>query len=188
MLKRYGSSSILVAAIVVGWVPFVQAQTLRIYHIDVDQGDATLCVSPGGHTLLVDSGKNGHGPRIKAVMEQAGVSSIDHFVATHYHEDHYGGIDELDSVRSSQSGESTTVEIGITCPVRSRLSHSMVLTWASRWGAALEKVLCSFHRTTRRGQVRACSEHPHRDRHLRAAPARNGLCWVGAATIEEENE
>lgn len=71
------------------------AQTLRIYHIDVDQADATLFVSPSGNTLLVDSGKNGHGPRIKAVMQRAGVTRIDHFVATHYHEDHYGGIDDL---------------------------------------------------------------------------------------------
>jgi hypothetical protein len=28
-------------------------QTLRIYHIDVDQGDATLIVSPSNRTLLL---------------------------------------------------------------------------------------------------------------------------------------
>jgi L-ascorbate metabolism protein UlaG (beta-lactamase superfamily) len=28
-------------------------------------------------------------------MQTAGVTQIDHFVATHYHEDHYGGIDDL---------------------------------------------------------------------------------------------
>lgn len=71
------------------------AQTLRIYHIDVEQGDSTLFVSPGGNTMLVDSGKNGHGSRIKAVMDSAGVTKIDYLVTTHYHEDHYGGIDEL---------------------------------------------------------------------------------------------
>ncbi len=43
------------------------AQTLRIYHIDVEQGDSTLLVTPNGQTLLVDSGKNGHGTRIKQV-------------------------------------------------------------------------------------------------------------------------
>ena len=75
----------------------VNAQSLRIYHIDVEQGDSTLFVSPNGNTLLVDSGKNGHGPRIKAIMTQAGVNRIDHFVATHYHEDHFGGIDDLAS-------------------------------------------------------------------------------------------
>lgn len=73
----------------------LSAQNLRIYHTDVEQGDSTLFVAPGGKTLLVDSGKNGHGSRIKAVMDQAGVSQIDFFVATHFHEDHYGGIDDL---------------------------------------------------------------------------------------------
>ncbi len=72
-----------------------RGQSLRIYHVDVEQADATLFVSPGGNTLLVDGGKNGHGDRIEAVMDRAGVSAIDHFVATHYHEDHYGGIDDI---------------------------------------------------------------------------------------------
>ncbi len=88
---------VVLLAVVVVWVApsaFADA-TLRIYHIDVEQGDATLFVSPSGKTLLVDSGKNGHGDRIRAIMQQAGVSRIDHFVATHYHEDHYGSIDEL---------------------------------------------------------------------------------------------
>lgn len=63
--------------------------------IDVEQADAMLIVSPSGKTLLIDSGKNGMGGRIKTVMDDANVSQIDHFVATHYHEDHYGGIDNL---------------------------------------------------------------------------------------------
>jgi len=71
------------------------AQTLRIYHIDVEQGDATLFICPDGRALLVDSGKNGHGNRLESVMDQAGVTQVDVFVCTHYHEDHYGGIDEL---------------------------------------------------------------------------------------------
>jgi beta-lactamase superfamily II metal-dependent hydrolase len=71
------------------------AQTLRIYHIDVEQADSALIVTPNGRTLLIDSGKNGHGKRIKAVMQQAGVTQIDAFVASHYHEDHFGGIDDL---------------------------------------------------------------------------------------------
>lgn len=71
------------------------AQTLRIYTIDVEQADAALLVMPNGKTLLIDSGKNGHGRRVKAAMDRAGVTQIDAFVASHYHEDHYGGIDDL---------------------------------------------------------------------------------------------
>lgn len=68
---------------------------MDIYHIDVEQGDATLFVTSLGATLLVDSGKNGHGKRIKSVMTQANINHLDHVITTHYHEDHYGGIDEL---------------------------------------------------------------------------------------------
>jgi beta-lactamase superfamily II metal-dependent hydrolase len=94
ILKRL-NSYVLGFGVFFLFVSFSWAKNLRIYHIDVEQGAATLFVSPGGRTLLVDSGKNGHGARIKAVMDQAGVTQIDHFVNTHYHEDHYGGIDEL---------------------------------------------------------------------------------------------
>jgi beta-lactamase superfamily II metal-dependent hydrolase len=73
----------------------LSAQTLRIYQIDVEQADSALIVMPNGKTLLIDSGKNGHGPRIAAVMQRAGVAQIDAFVASHYHEDHFGGIDDL---------------------------------------------------------------------------------------------
>ena len=70
-------------------------QTLRIYHIDVEQGAATLFISPGGKSLLVDCGKTGHGSRVKNIMQQAGISQINFFVDTHYHEDHFGGIPSL---------------------------------------------------------------------------------------------
>lgn len=71
------------------------AQTLRIYQIDVEQADAALIVMPNGKALLIDSGKNGHGQRIRSVMTQAGVTQIDAFVNSHYHEDQFGGIDDL---------------------------------------------------------------------------------------------
>jgi competence protein ComEC len=87
--------SVLLALLLSGIPDGAIAQTLRIYHIDVDQASATLFVSPGGHTLLVDSGKNGHGPRILAALQRGAVDHIDYFVDTHYHEDHYGGIDEV---------------------------------------------------------------------------------------------
>ena len=73
----------------------LSAQTLRIYQIDVEQADVALVVMPNGKTLLIDAGKNNMGPRLQAVMQQAGVTHIDAFVASHYHEDHFGGIDDL---------------------------------------------------------------------------------------------
>ena len=86
---------IVAVLLVVGWAPLGSAQTLRISHIDVEQADAALIIMPNGKTLLVDSGKNRQGSRIKAVMDLAGVTRIDAFVNSHYHEDHFGGIDDL---------------------------------------------------------------------------------------------
>lgn len=71
------------------------AQSLRITHVDVEQAAATLFVSPAGNSLLVDTGEDGTGTRIKAAMSRAGVTKIDHLVITHYHKDHLGGADEL---------------------------------------------------------------------------------------------
>ncbi len=86
---------LLVGVFLAIWATEASAQALRIYHIDVEQGAATLFVAPNGRTLLFDSGKNGHGSRIQAAMKQVGVSQIDVFVNSHYHEDHFGGIDDL---------------------------------------------------------------------------------------------
>ena len=73
----------------------VFAQTLRIYHIDVEQADSAFLVNANGKTLLIVSENYGHGKRINAVMDQAGDTQVDAFLDSHYHEDHFGGIDDL---------------------------------------------------------------------------------------------
>jgi len=95
LVRRLVGRLVLALVLVALWASVGFTQTLRIYHIDVEQADAALVVMPNGKTLLIDSGKNGHGSRIKAVMDLAGVTQIDAFVNSHYHEDHFGGIDDL---------------------------------------------------------------------------------------------
>lgn len=72
--------------------------TLTFYFIDVEGGQATLIVTPRGESLLVDSGYADQGRdarRIMVAIRDAGVSRIDHFLLTHFHSDHMGGIIEL---------------------------------------------------------------------------------------------
>src|SRR5438094_7889845 len=75
-------------------------KTLDMYVVDVEGGNAVLFVTPSGESMLVDSGNGGAGAvrdaeRIVAAAKDAGVTSIDHLITTHYHGDHIGGLAEL---------------------------------------------------------------------------------------------
>lgn len=86
------------ALMILSFVSFVTnaaPRTLDIYFIDVEGGAATLIVSPAGESLLIDSGfaEDRDAQRIiRVARDVAGLKQIDHFVATHWHRDHIGGI------------------------------------------------------------------------------------------------
>ena len=72
-----------------------QTKPLDIYWVDVEGGAATLVVSPSGESLLYDAGwenDDRDAKRIFAAARAAGVSRIDHFVLSHFHPDHAGGM------------------------------------------------------------------------------------------------
>src|SRR6202030_3903203 len=74
--------------------------TLNVYVIDVEGGNATLFVSPSGESLLMDTGNVPPGAvrdagRIMAAAKDAGLTQIDHLIITHWHGDHFGGLAEL---------------------------------------------------------------------------------------------
>src|SRR5438477_8642361 len=75
-------------------------QSLDIYVVDVEGGNATLFVSPSGESLLIDTGNGGSAAprdagRIVAAARDAGVTQIDHLITTHWHGDHVGGLAEF---------------------------------------------------------------------------------------------
>lgn len=76
-----------------------KAGELRVFFVDVEGGQATLFVTPDGHSLLIDTGWPGGGgrdaDRIVAAAKSAGLSRIDDVLITHYHDDHVGGVPQL---------------------------------------------------------------------------------------------
>src|SRR4051812_12528440 len=76
------------------------ARGLEIYFIDVDGGAATLIVTPEGQSVLIDSGWPGKEDRdpkriVHVLKDVAKLDKLDHVVTTHWHMDHFGGVEGL---------------------------------------------------------------------------------------------
>lgn len=73
---------------------------LEIYFIDVQGGAATLVVTPEKESILLDTGWPGFDDRdpkriVHVLKDVAGLQQIDHLVTTHWHIDHFGGVEGL---------------------------------------------------------------------------------------------
>jgi competence protein ComEC len=124
--------------------PAAPSKNLEMYWIDVEGGAATLIVAPSGQSMLIDSGwavGDRDAKRIYAAAQQAGLKQIDHFVLSHYHADHAGGLAALskmipigrfygrgddiekenqqwlDSFVTASKGRRTIVKAGDTIPI-----------------------------------------------------------------------
>ncbi|HEY0322356.1 MAG TPA: lamin tail domain-containing protein [Pyrinomonadaceae bacterium] len=93
-MKKLATFPTLAFLFLVFFSATAQAQQVKIVHIDVGQGDSTLIIGPT-RTLLFDAGVTGSGTEIRTVLDSLGITSIDYFVAGHYHADHIGAIDEI---------------------------------------------------------------------------------------------
>jgi competence protein ComEC len=69
-------------------------KTLKVHFIDVGQGDSIL-IEINGYTVLIDAGPNSSASNLKSYLDKSKVTNIDYIIATHPHEDHIGGMDEI---------------------------------------------------------------------------------------------
>jgi competence protein ComEC len=103
----------------------VASDSLKVYFIDVEGGQATLFVTPTGQSMLVDTGWPGFtgrdAGRIVAAAKAAGLSRIDYVLITHFHMDHVGGAPQLaerfpigtfiDHGENRETGDQGTVQV-----------------------------------------------------------------------------
>ena len=64
--------------------------TLQLHFIDVGQGDAELLVSPGGQAVLIDGGLPGSDKIVNPYLQSHGITRLDYYIVSHYHNDHIG--------------------------------------------------------------------------------------------------
>lgn len=68
--------------------------SLRLYCLDVGQGDSILIVNQG-KTMLIDASTNEMGNKVVEYLKKLGITKVDYLVGTHPHEDHIGGLDNV---------------------------------------------------------------------------------------------
>lgn len=71
-----------------------QDNNLRVYCLDVGQGDSIL-ITNNNKTMLIDASTNEMGSRVVKYLNDLDIKKIDYLVGTHPHEDHIGGLDNV---------------------------------------------------------------------------------------------
>lgn len=67
---------------------------LEVYFLDVGQADSIL-IREDGYNMLIDAGNNEDGQGLVDYFNDLGIEKFDYVVATHPHEDHIGGMDDI---------------------------------------------------------------------------------------------
>ncbi|MFA9377635.1 MAG: ComEC/Rec2 family competence protein [Lachnotalea sp.] len=67
---------------------------MEVHFIDVGQADSILVESAGKY-MLIDAGNNEDGEKVKSYLQKEGVKELEYVIATHPHEDHIGGMDDI---------------------------------------------------------------------------------------------
>ncbi len=75
---------------------FCPKDYLKIYFIDVDQGDCSFIITPQNKTILIDGGNNENYDYGKNVVVpfilKSGIGKVDYIIISHFDSDHVGGL------------------------------------------------------------------------------------------------
>lgn len=69
-------------------------KVLEVHYLDVGQADAVY-IGYGSFDMVIDAGNNEDGPYVVDYLHTQGVDTIELMIASHAHEDHIGGLDDV---------------------------------------------------------------------------------------------
>ena len=75
---------LLIVLILINFIIYIFPQKLRIFFIDVGQGDSTLIVTPNHKNILIDGGPN----TILPYLLDRKIKKIDYMIISHFDQDH----------------------------------------------------------------------------------------------------
>lgn len=97
-LKRVLAALLITVSVIQAWSPALKASgRLRVFFLDVGQGDAAFLLFPSNKTMIVDTGgpaENGTGDLVSFLLRHR-IRRIDYLALTHSHLDHVGQAAEL---------------------------------------------------------------------------------------------
>lgn len=90
----------LAAGLLLGLFSWISQPEIKVWFLDVGQGDAVLIQAKTGETVLIDSGNTGQGYAVLLpALDALGITQVDLAISTHGHADHDGGFFELIKAR-----------------------------------------------------------------------------------------
>lgn len=72
----------------------INKDELKVYFIDVGQGDATL-LEYKNHYMIIDAGNNSEEEFMVEYLNSKNIDTLDYIIGTHPHADHIGGLDAV---------------------------------------------------------------------------------------------
>lgn len=69
-------------------------EVISVYFLDVGQADS-IFIKVGNQNMLIDAGNNEDGKLLVNYFKEMGIEKFKYVVATHPHEDHIGGMDDI---------------------------------------------------------------------------------------------
>ena len=65
---------------------------LKVFFVDVGQGDCTVIITPEGKNIIIDGGEDFEGKIVYPYLLDRGITNINYMIISHFDSDHIGGL------------------------------------------------------------------------------------------------